>query len=117
MPEVRPPLVPRQEETMRGVRVRSNHNTPTILMAEQEDQQNPHSLKAYPHVTILSQFSISSCENMDKVKCPRDGSEMRWISRLKIYFCDNDGYILSPHEAALNGLVETETSPISEASH
>lgn len=54
---------------------------------------------------------------MDAVKCPRDGRTMRWIPRLKIYFCDNDGYILSPHEAELNGLVEAELPTIAPASH
>jgi hypothetical protein len=52
-----------------------------------------------------------------KVKCPRCGREMRWIPRLKIYFCDDDGYILSPHEAELNGLVENETPEAVQASH
>ncbi|HYU87181.1 MAG TPA: hypothetical protein VEL52_00565 [Candidatus Bathyarchaeia archaeon] len=42
---------------------------------------------------------------------------MRWIPRLKIYFCDNDGYILSPHEAELNGLVKSATSATVQASH
>jgi hypothetical protein len=54
---------------------------------------------------------------MDKVKCPRGDREMRWISRLKIYFCDNDGYILSSHEAELNGLVERELPSTTLASH
>ncbi|HVH16329.1 MAG TPA: hypothetical protein VNA15_11520 [Candidatus Angelobacter sp.] len=53
---------------------------------------------------------------MDEVKCPRDGRKMRWIPRLKIYFCDNDGYIVSAHEAAANGLVENETPPVSQVS-
>jgi hypothetical protein len=56
-------------------------------------------------------------KNMVKVKCPRCGREMRWIPRVKIYFCDNDGYILSPHEAELNGLVENETPEAVQASH
>jgi hypothetical protein len=54
---------------------------------------------------------------MDKVKCPRCGREMRWIPRLKMYFCDNDGYMLSPHEAELNGLVESETPAAAQTSH
>ena len=54
---------------------------------------------------------------MDEVKCPRDGRKMRWIPRLKIYFCDNDGYILSSHEAAANGFVENATPPLAPASH
>gem|GEM_PF-4336670 len=54
---------------------------------------------------------------MDRVKCPRCNREMRWISRLKIYFCDNDGYILSPHEAELNDLVESEMPPSTPSSH
>ena len=33
---------------------------------------------------------------------------MRWIPRLKIFFCDNDGYILNSRDATVNGLVETE---------
>ncbi len=33
---------------------------------------------------------------------------MRWIPRMKIFFCDNDGYILSSRDATVNGLVETE---------
>ena len=36
---------------------------------------------------------------------------------MKIYFCDNDGYILSSHEAELNGLVESETPATTQASH
>ena len=54
---------------------------------------------------------------MDEVRCPRCGRRMRWISRLKIYFCDNDGYILSPHEAVLNGLVEYERPKSNQTSH
>ncbi|HVH14740.1 MAG TPA: hypothetical protein VNA15_03360 [Candidatus Angelobacter sp.] len=54
---------------------------------------------------------------MDEVKCPRDGRTMRWIPRLKIYFCDNDGYILSAHEATANGLVENATPPLPQANH
>jgi hypothetical protein len=54
---------------------------------------------------------------MEKVRCPRCGREMRWISRLKTYFCDNDGYILSAHEAELNRLVESETPLGAQASH
>jgi hypothetical protein len=42
---------------------------------------------------------------------------MRWIPRLKIYFCDNDGYILSAREAAVNDLVENEAHAGSQASH
>ncbi len=34
---------------------------------------------------------------------------MRWIPRLKIFFCDNDGYILGQKDAIDNGLVETES--------
>jgi hypothetical protein len=54
---------------------------------------------------------------MDEVRCPRCGRKMRWIQRLKIYFCDDDGFILSPHEAELNGLVESETPATAQASH
>ena len=36
---------------------------------------------------------------------------------MKIYFCDNDGYILSAHEAVLNDLVESETPSTAQASH
>ncbi len=54
---------------------------------------------------------------MDEVKCPRCSRKMRWIPRLKIYFCDNDGYILSAHEAVLNDLVESETPSTAQASH
>ncbi len=36
---------------------------------------------------------------------------------MKIYFCDNDGYILSRHEAELNDLVENETPATAQASH
>jgi hypothetical protein len=33
---------------------------------------------------------------------------MRLIPRMKILFCDNDGYILSSRDAIANGLVETQ---------
>ncbi len=33
---------------------------------------------------------------------------MRWIPRLEIFFCDNDGYILGSRDAIPNGLVDTE---------
>jgi len=38
VPEVRPPLVPRQEEEMCSLRVRCNYYAPKIFVAEQEDQ-------------------------------------------------------------------------------
>jgi len=44
VPEVRPPFLPRQEEEVRGLRIRSHHDPPKIFLAEQEDQQNSHSL-------------------------------------------------------------------------
>lgn len=40
--------------------------------------------------------------------CYRDGAKMRRIPRLGIYFCDNDGYIMSLKEAEMNGLVRSE---------
>jgi len=36
---------------------------------------------------------------------------MRLIRRLGIYFCDNDGYIMSLREAAANKLVKEELPP------
>ena len=33
---------------------------------------------------------------------------MRWIPRMKIFFCNNDGYILNSRDAIVNELVETE---------
>jgi len=44
VPEVRPTFLSRQEEEVRGLRVRSHHNATKILLAEQEDKQNSHSL-------------------------------------------------------------------------
>ncbi len=46
---------------------------------------------------------------MDIVRCYRCGREMRRITRLGIFFCDTDGYILSFTDAVRNGLVESET--------
>ncbi len=34
---------------------------------------------------------------------------------MKIFFCDNDGYILSSRDATVNGLVETEGTVKTEA--
>ena len=53
---------------------------------------------------------------MEKVGCYRDGTIMRWIPRLKVYFCDNDGYILGEKDAIMNNLVVIET-PTLEAHH
>ncbi len=38
---------------------------------------------------------------MATVKCPRCATTMRWLKRRNIYFCDNDGYILTPNDPYL----------------
>ncbi|MBO0888604.1 hypothetical protein J2P12_05835 [Candidatus Bathyarchaeota archaeon] len=53
---------------------------------------------------------------MEEVVCYRCGRKMRLIQRLGIFFCDNDGYILSSRDAALNGLVKPD-SPARTSGH
>ena len=45
---------------------------------------------------------------MDEVRCYRCGRKMRPIKRLGVYFCDNDGYLMSFKDALTNGLVVPE---------
>jgi hypothetical protein len=101
---------------MRGLRIWSDNHASQILLAKQEDQQNPYRLISSASDRIL-RLSALGARRMDEVKCPRDRRTMRWIPRLRMYFCDNDGYILSAHEAAANGLVENTTPLIAQASH
>ncbi|HYY90553.1 MAG TPA: hypothetical protein VE955_01040 [Candidatus Dormibacteraeota bacterium] len=48
---------------------------------------------------------------MEEVVCYRCGRKMRLIQRLGIFFCDNDGYVMSFKDATTNGLVRTENVP------
>ena len=70
MPEVRPPLLPCQEEEVRRLWFRSYYYASKIFLAEQEDQQNPHSLKTNARVVFPIQFSTSRLEKDGQDQVP-----------------------------------------------